>query len=194
MMWRILFIGVFCFLSTGTAYAASSVLDAVAAFIAPGGILKRGDISFGDIVVSTFPTATGDVRLHPDGGIDTDIPEFTLIGHENAGHVEYFQDTGDIEIRCSANALLSNGSDLVRIDEIRIAFPTAAAWAGASACNGTAGAPAGIYDLSSDVDATLNIFIGARLRIDGANPLNNSGTYNSLNAGGTVIEIEVTLI
>ena len=193
-MLRVLLISIFCFLSSGTAYAASSVLDAVAAFIAPGGILKRGDISFGDIIVSTFPTATGDVRLHPDGGIDSDIPEFTLIGNENPGHVEYFQDAGDIEIRCSDNALLSNGSDLVRIDEIRIAFPTASAWAGASVCNGTAGAPAGTYDLSSDPDATLNIFIGARLRIDGANPLNNPGAYNSGNAGGTVIEIEVTLI
>lgn len=193
-MLRVLLISIFCFLSSGTAYAASSVLDAVAAFIAPGGILKRGDISFGDIVVSTFPTATGDVHLHPDGNIDSDIPQFTLIGGENAGHVEYFQDAGDIEIRCSASALLSNGADLVRIDEVRVAFPAATAWAGASACNGTGGAPAGTYDLSSDPDATLNIFIGARLRIDGANPLNNPGSYNSGNAGGTVIEIEVTLI
>lgn len=194
MMWRIFYISIFCFLSTGTAYAASSALDAVAAFIAPGGILKRGDISFGDVAVSTFPTSTGDIRLHPDGQIDTDIPELTLVGGGNAGHVEYFQDAGNIEIRCSANAMLSNGSDLVRIDELRIAFPTAAAWGSASTCNGTGGATVGLYDLSSDPDATLNIFIGARLRLDGANPLNNPGSYNSTNTGGTIIEIEVTLI
>ncbi len=197
MIKRGLFIGVLCcFLGLSSpSYAGNAVIEAIIGFVMPGGIFKHADISFGDIGVSNLPTSNGEVRLHPDGSIDTDIPEMTLSGGHNAGHVEFFQAAGDIEVRCSDAVFLANDNgDTVRISEVRIAFPAPAAWGVSSVCNGIAGAPAGAYDLTADPDPTLSIYIGARLEFDGANPLDDIGAYNSSNAGGEMIELEITLL
>lgn len=186
---------VFCMIASGTVFAASTGLDVLSRFVVLGGLSQHSSVSFGYIDVSGLPVSNGRIRMGPNASINNNIPEFSLAGGHTAGHVALYQDIGNIEIRCTRTLHIANGiGDTVFINRVRISLVSASGWGAASDCNNLTGAPAATYDLTADPASILDIFIGARLRINNGNPLNSMGVYNSSNPGGEFIELEVTVL
>lgn len=196
MFQRYAFLLLFLFcVAPGIVVAASLNLNATSRFVPIGGIATISTLNFGDISVSSLPTSNGRILLHPNNNINNNIAEFSLTGGHTRGHINFVQDTGNIEIRCTRRLRIANNAgDTVFINRVRIALSTPSTFGAANNCNDLSGAPAATYDLTSDPASTLPIYIGGRLRFNNANPLNSLGVYNSSNAGGEDFVIEITVL
>lgn len=109
-------------------------------------------------------------------------------GGESVGHIRITSpDTGLLNIKCSATAVLSDPTAVdLTIDQIEMAVNTGTSFGNAFACHGTGAgaAPAVIIDVSALNDP--DIYIGGQVVVNNVSSFPSDRTYSTVGAGSPI--------
>ncbi len=147
---------------------------------------SNSDISFGIIEFAT--SHLGQLTIGTNGGVSLTGSGLFYQGDATVGQAVITGDSGIIEIRCSASAILGaqDGGGTLTITPIEISLNSGVAAGAGNICNGTSGNVAMVIDLS--VTSDPRILIGGTLNIP-SQALNSSTTFTSITSGGDSISI-----
>jgi hypothetical protein len=146
----------------------------------------RADLSFGIMDLAAIP---GTAALGTNASI-TYSGGLSGGGFGEVGEIRVSGQSGTtVDISCAATATLSNGTNTITLTAIEIAVGSGAAPGGQGtvAC---AGVGLNVAQLTSGNNAPNTAFIGATLATSG---IESSGDYDTANAGGVPILVEMVV-
>ena len=172
---RIVCLG-FLFLGLGSEFSANAQR-----------IRIQDDLEFG---VVDFSALSGRARL----GTDSSITYTGGVSGNGIGTAGRFRITGQqgttVDISCTKNGKLSNGTDIIRIRGVELFEGTTGVPYGGSGSIRCDGLGVNILQLVSGNQNSNKALIGGRMIIDGDE---TDGSYDTLSAGGDALVIEMVI-
>ena len=170
--------------------AASTTLQATATFLTAI-TLNATDMNFGNAELSGN-AGSGDTIVMDTTGARTCNGNFSCTGNGTAGDVQITagSDGNTVQVYCSANATLSDGTNTIQVNTITVNDELNG---GVGTCDGLSGSGGSVQSsmvLNTSGSADQFKFGGT---IDGGvvSGTVGAGTYNTSNSGGSAITVEV---
>ncbi len=167
----------------GSSHADDVQIDASVSFVESLSLTAE-EVEFG---VFSFSNNAGanEVTLGADDSITcTNTADYDCPASGKAGVVSVAGTAGEmINISCENNAIVSNGTSTLNVEQVRLSI------AGLNASCGGLGSTS--LSIAIGADAEQNSFkLGAKLMIP-ANTIEDSGSYSTSNSGGDAIGVKV---